>query len=54
MAITWEEASRRLDAAYSIMNKTGAVNIDGPVSIGIDLGTADVVLMVLDLSLIHI
>ncbi len=48
MAITWEEASRRLDAAYSIMNKTGAVTIDGPVSIGIDLGTADVVLMVLD------
>lgn len=48
MAITWEQACQRLDAAHTVLNKTGTVRLDGPLRVGIDLGTADVVLMVLD------
>lgn len=48
MAITWEECQRRLDTAARILNREERVTAQGPISVGIDLGTADVVLMVLD------
>lgn len=48
MAITWEECQRRLDTAARILNREERVAVQGPISVGIDLGTADVVLMVLD------
>lgn len=48
MAITWEECQRRLDTAARILNREERVTVQGPISVGIDLGTADVVLMVLD------
>ena len=50
MAVTWEETGRRLDAAAKILNQTKPVSATGPFSVGVDLGTADVVLMVLDSS----
>lgn len=50
MAITWEETNRRLDKAAQILNQTKPVSAKGPFSVGVDLGTADVVLMVLDSS----
>ncbi len=48
MTITWEQACARLDKAEGLLNKTGPVRLEGPFHVGIDLGTADVVLMVLD------
>lgn len=48
MAISWEECQRRLDAAARILNREEPVTVQEPISVGIDLGTADVVLMVLD------
>jgi ethanolamine utilization protein EutJ len=48
MAITWEEAAERLERAAAILNETEPVEVSGPLHVGIDLGTADVVLMVLD------
>ena len=48
MGISWEELQPRLDKAARILNQTGPVGVAGPIKAGIDLGTADVVLMVLD------
>jgi ethanolamine utilization protein EutJ len=48
MTVTWEEADRRLDRAADILNRTDPVRCEGPLRVGVDLGTADVVLMVLD------
>lgn len=50
MAISWEQACGRLDKAAAILGRTEAVQCDGPLHVGIDLGTADVVLMILDQS----
>lgn len=50
MAITWEQATQRLDQAARLLNQAGRRAVDGPLYAGIDLGTADVVLMVLDAS----
>lgn len=47
MAITWDEAEKRLDIATGLLNKTSGYTEKGPLYAGIDLGTADVVLMVL-------
>ncbi|MBI9084391.1 MAG: ethanolamine utilization protein EutJ [Desulfobacterales bacterium] len=48
MAITWKEAERRLDIAAELLDKTDRCIVEGPLHAGIDLGTADVVLMVLN------
>ena len=48
MTISWEDCQRRLNEAARILNREDPVAVQGPVSVGIDLGTADVVLMVLD------
>lgn len=48
MGISWQLASERLDRAAAMMNDTEVVKVEGPVHVGIDLGTADVVLMALD------
>ena len=48
MPITWEECRRRLEKAALILNREEPVAVREPFSVGIDLGTADVVLMVLD------
>jgi ethanolamine utilization protein EutJ len=48
MAITWQELQQRLDKAARILNDPKPVKASGPFKVGIDLGTADVVLMVLD------
>lgn len=50
MAISWELASERLDRAAAMINDTEPVEVEGPIHVGIDLGTADVVLMALDNS----
>lgn len=48
MSISWEEANRRLDKAYGLINDESPKRWDKPFHVGVDLGTADVVLMVLD------
>ena len=48
MAISWERMTQRLNQAADILNVTDPVSALGPLHMGIDLGTADVVLMVLD------
>lgn len=48
MAISWEEASKRLGKAADILNSEDPQPYSGPIHVGIDLGTSDVVLMVLD------
>jgi ethanolamine utilization protein EutJ len=50
MGIAWQESERRLKKAAAILNREEPVEVEGPVSMGVDLGTADVVLMVLDAS----
>lgn len=50
MGIAWKESERRLEMAAAILNREEPVEVAGPVSVGVDLGTADVVLMVLDAS----
>lgn len=50
MTIDWKEAERRLDIAAGLLNKTSPCRVEGPLYAGIDLGTADVVLMVLNAS----
>lgn len=50
MSISWEDADRRLAAAAKIVNREEPVEVRGPLSVGVDLGTADVVFMVLDAS----
>lgn len=48
MAMSWVEASKRLDSAARILNFEAPKPHEGPIHVGIDLGTSDVVLMVLD------
>jgi ethanolamine utilization protein EutJ len=48
MPISWEEAARRLECAARILNAEEQMVFSGPMHVGIDLGTSDVVLMVLD------
>ncbi len=50
MGITLEQAALRLNLAAKVLNRTGRISASGPFHAGIDLGTADVVLMVLDSS----
>ena len=50
MAINWKEAERRLTISSGLLNKTGRFTQTGelgPLHVGVDLGTADVVVMVL-------
>jgi len=48
MKISLSEAGKQLDRAFSLLNRTEQIDAPGPLYTGIDLGTADVVLMVLD------
>ena len=48
MAVTWETAATLLDRANLILNIESPISFSGPIHVGIDLGTSDVVLMVLD------
>lgn len=48
MPLTWDEMNARLDRAAAILDEETPVSVAGPLQAGIDLGTADVVLMVLD------
>ena len=48
MAQSWEQVAERLQSAAQILNSPEAVSVSGPLYAGVDLGTADVVLMVLD------
>jgi len=48
MPIPWEMAEKRLGCAFEILNNERPVSAQGPFHVGIDLGTSDVVLMVLD------
>lgn len=48
MGITWEQAEQRLTRAAEVLNRTEKISVSGPLYLGVDLGTADVVLMVLD------
>jgi ethanolamine utilization protein EutJ len=48
MPITWETANQRLERAAQLLNDTAPASAAGPFRVGVDLGTADIVLMVLD------
>lgn len=48
MALSWDEVNARLDKAAAILNDETPVQVAGPVFMGVDLGTADVVVMALD------
>ncbi len=48
MPLSWEDVAKRLNEAETVLNETRSVSAKGPLYAGIDLGTADVVLMVLD------
>lgn len=48
MSISWKETLRRLDSAAGLLNNPTNVIVEGPLHVGIDLGTADVVVMVID------
>jgi ethanolamine utilization protein EutJ len=48
MPLTWEQAAERLNQSEKLLNQTRPVSVSGPLHVGIDLGTADVVVMVLD------
>ena len=48
MAISWEKAADRLMAAKAILNDETESTVSGPVHVGIDLGTSDVVIIVLN------
>jgi ethanolamine utilization protein EutJ len=48
MPVHWEEVERRLAKAAAILNREEPIQVQGPISVGVDLGTADVVLMALD------
>lgn len=50
MPISWEEASQRLESAAEMLNKEDARPHEGLFHVGIDLGTSDVVVMVIDES----
>jgi len=48
MPITWETANQRLELAAQLLNNADPVPGSGPFHVGIDLGTADIVVMVLN------
>ena len=48
MPISWEETNRRLERAALVLNRTEASPVTGPLHLGIDLGTADIVVMALN------
>ena len=48
MKTSLAEVNRTLDLAAGLLNRTEPVKVSGPVYVGIDLGTADVVLMALN------
>lgn len=48
MPITWETANQRLEMAAQLLNNTDPSPGAGPFHMGIDLGTADIVVMVLN------
>ncbi len=48
MALSWEQVSERLDESEKLLNRIQPISVSGPLHVGIDLGTADVVVMVLD------
>ena len=48
MTISWSEAQSHLDRAAGMLNQEEPIQAAGPFQVGIDLGTADVVLMALD------
>ncbi len=48
MSITWEQANQRLERAAGLLGRTDRAGVAGPLHAGVDLGTADIVLMVLD------
>ncbi len=48
MPISWEEAAQRLATATKILNREEPFSHTGAYHVGIDLGTSDVVLMVVD------
>jgi ethanolamine utilization protein EutJ len=48
MTITWEQANQRLERAAQLLNDSEPAPGPGPFHVGIDLGTADIVVMVLN------
>ena len=48
MTITWETANQRLEKAAQLLNNTDPAFGPGPFHVGVDLGTADIVVMVLN------
>ena len=48
MPLSWEQVAERLNHTEKLLNQTRPVSVSGPLHVGIDLGTADVVVMVLD------
>jgi ethanolamine utilization protein EutJ len=48
MPITWKTANKRLEIAAQLLNNTDPAPGPGPFHMGIDLGTADVVVMALN------
>jgi ethanolamine utilization protein EutJ len=48
MPITWETANQRLELAAQLLNSADPTPGTGPFHVGIDLGTADIVVMVLN------
>jgi ethanolamine utilization protein EutJ len=48
MTISWETANQRLDLAARLLNDADPAPGPGPFHVGIDLGTADIVVMVLN------
>jgi ethanolamine utilization protein EutJ len=48
MTISWDIANARLEKAAQLLNDAGPAPASGPFHVGVDLGTADIVVMVLD------
>ncbi len=48
MTISWDTANHRLDRAAQILNDPAPAPAAGPFRVGVDLGTADIVVMALD------
>jgi ethanolamine utilization protein EutJ len=48
MPLSWDQAAQRLDQAAALLDTMDPIPAAGPLYAGIDLGTADIVLMVLD------
>jgi ethanolamine utilization protein EutJ len=48
MPISWETANQRLELAAQLLNRDESAPGRGPFHVGVDLGTADIVVMVLN------